>query len=117
MFFSHYQKKKLERKDEGYEEWVQKLTKMRRRKEELQETVKRYEMNYESKKRQVDSPKDLEFIFGINLADRDADGLFIYNCNRLIIMHEPTRLQTKFKRDYRGIVGIVNVPYFVSYYR
>lgn len=87
---------------------------MRRRLEELKETVRQKEQIYESKCRQVDSPKELEFTFGVNINDRDADGLFIYNCNRLIIMYEATRVQQKRKGEYRGIVGVVNVPYFVS---
>ena len=41
-----------------------------------------------------------------------ADGLFIYNCNRLIIMYEHTK-QQKTNKEFAGIVGIVNVPYLV----
>lgn len=61
----------------------------------------------------MNGPKELNFVFGINIHNRDADGLFIYNCNRLIIMFEHTKIQKK-NSEYRGIVGIVNVPYLVS---
>ena len=47
----------------------------------------------------------------MNVDNRDAKGLFIYNCNRLIIMFEPVE---EPPHDFRGIVGIVNVPYFLS---
>lgn len=63
--------------------------------------------------REVKEPKELQFIFGVNIHNRDADGLFIYNSSRLIIMFEHTKNQRKFT-EYRGIVGIVNVPYIVS---
>lgn len=60
------------------------------------------------------NPKKLKFIFGLNINNRHADGLFIYNCNRLIIMFEHTRQQHRNHKEYLGIVGIVNVPYLVS---
>ena len=67
----------------------------------------------EKRKKDMNSFKSMDFIFGINIESRNADGLFIYNCNRLIIMFEPSKLQSKGSKDYRGIMGIVNVPYFV----
>jgi hypothetical protein len=45
------------------------------------------------------------------LENRDADGIFIYNCNRLIIMFERPK---NYSKEYRGIVAIVNVPYVVT---
>jgi hypothetical protein len=45
------------------------------------------------------------------LENRDADGIFIYNCNRLIIMFERPK---NYSKENRGIVAIVNVPYFVA---
>jgi len=90
------------------------MKKLRRRKEALEEEVQLCEKNFELKKKEVDSPKHLEFIFGLNINNRDADGLFIYNCNRLIIMHETTKQQLKYRNEYRGIVGVVNIPYYVS---
>lgn len=91
------------------------LTKFRRHKEQLQEEVKKCEKNFELKKKEVDSPKSLLFTFGININNRNDDGLFIYNCNRLILMHEPTQQQKKNEREFRGIVGVVNVPYYVNF--
>ena len=63
--------------------------------------------------RSVNSFKCLEFYFGINVMNRDAYGLFIYNGNRLLVMYEPPKNDGKEKL-YRGIVGIVDVPYFVA---
>jgi hypothetical protein len=61
----------------------------------------------------VENFKQLEFTFGLNTVSRDAYGLFIYNSNRLIIMFERTRCQQS-SREYRGVVGVVNIPYFLS---
>lgn len=57
-------------------------------------------------------PKTLNFIFGVNIENRSADGLFVYNCSRLILMHEPTKQQMK-SNEYRGIIGVVDVPRLV----
>ena len=40
------------------------------------------------KKTYINSPKILTFIFGLNIHNRLADGIFIYNCGRLIKMYE-----------------------------
>lgn len=40
--------------------------------------------------RALKEPKELNFIFGINIERRDQDGMFIYNCSRLIKMYEKT---------------------------
>jgi hypothetical protein len=55
--------------------------------------------------------KVIEFKFGINLNNRMQSGCFFYNSNRLIIMYESLGRQKKHDPDYRGIVGIINVPY------
>jgi hypothetical protein len=88
------------------------LTKLRRAKEATETEIKKKQNDIEKKTESVNKPKTLEFIFGINLNNRMADGLFLYNCNRLILMFEHTKLQ-KVDYDYRGIVGIVNIPYLI----
>jgi MORC family CW-type zinc finger protein len=88
------------------------LTVLRRKKEELEQSLEKKKLEVSIKKKSAKEQKKLEFIFGINLHNRNADGLFLYNCNRLIMMFEHTKLQKD--NEYRGIVGIVNIPYLVS---
>lgn len=38
--------------------------------------------------RALKEPKELNFIFGVNIEQRELDGMFIYNCSRLIKMYE-----------------------------
>lgn len=33
-------------------------------------------------------PKSLNFIFGMNIDNRNEDGMFVYNCSRLIKMYQ-----------------------------
>jgi hypothetical protein len=40
--------------------------------------------------RALKDPKELSFIFGVNIEQRDLDGMFVYNCSRLIKMYEKT---------------------------
>lgn len=40
--------------------------------------------------RALKEPKELNFIFGVNIGQRDLDGMFVYNCSRLIKMYEKT---------------------------
>lgn len=42
----------------------------------------------DSKQRALKEPKELNFIFGVNIEQRELDGMFIYNCSRLIKMYE-----------------------------
>ncbi len=88
------------------------LTVLRRKKEELESSIEQKKLEVSIKKKSSKEPKKLELIFGINLHNRNADGLFLYNGNRLISMFEQTKLQQK-DNEYRGIVGIVNIPYLV----
>ena len=90
------------------------MTKLRRDQENLQKERDLCIKAIEKKKKEIQAPKQLEFTFGLNIDNRDADGLFIYNSNRLILMYERTRQQQRSLREYRGIVGTVNVPYYVS---
>jgi len=40
--------------------------------------------------RALREPKELSFIFGVNINHRELDGMFVYNCSRLIKMYEKT---------------------------
>lgn len=44
--------------------------------------------------RSLKEPKTLQFIFGVNLENRSHDGVFVYNCSRLIKMYEKVGPQT-----------------------
>jgi len=39
-------------------------------------------------RRALRDPKSLTFVFGINIENRLQDGMFIYNCSRLIKMYQ-----------------------------
>lgn len=84
----------------------------RRGREDAQSEVQACKLNLDRIKQNFNEPKSLEFIFGVNVHNRSADGLFIYNCHRLILMHEHTKQQTK-GIQFRGIVGVVDVPRMV----
>uniref|UniRef100_A0A7N8YPU4 MORC family CW-type zinc finger 2 n=1 Tax=Mastacembelus armatus TaxID=205130 RepID=A0A7N8YPU4_9TELE len=58
-------------------------------------------------------PKELNFIFGINIEQRNLDGMFVYNCSRLIKMYEKTGPQLEGGMACGGVVGVVDVPYLV----
>ncbi|XP_052075180.1 ATPase MORC2-like isoform X1 [Mytilus californianus] len=65
------------------------------------------------KERSLKEPKTLNFIFGVNLDNRSHDGVFVYNCSRLIKMYEKVGPQTDGGVFCSGIVGIVDIPYLV----
>ncbi|XP_062310528.1 ATPase MORC2 isoform X1 [Osmerus eperlanus] len=67
----------------------------------------------ESKQRALKEPKELNFIFGVNIDQRDLDGMFVYNCSRLIKMYEKTGPQLEGGMACGGVVGVVDVPYVV----
>ena len=83
-----------------------------REKEDADSDVKKLQLNLDRITKNFNEPKTLEFIFGVNVFNRAADGLFVYNSHRLILMYEHTKQQTK-SNDFRGIVGIVDVPRMV----
>ncbi|XP_010173654.2 ATPase MORC2-like, partial [Antrostomus carolinensis] len=58
-------------------------------------------------------PKELNFIFGVNIEQRELDGMFIYNCSRLIKMYEKVGPQLESGMACGGVVGVVDVPYLV----
>uniref|UniRef100_A0A8C7PJD2 CW-type domain-containing protein n=1 Tax=Oncorhynchus mykiss TaxID=8022 RepID=A0A8C7PJD2_ONCMY len=67
----------------------------------------------ESKQKALKDPKELSFIFGVNIEQRDLDGMFVYNCSRLIKMYEKTGPQLEGGMACGGVVGVVDVPYLV----
>ncbi|XP_068166447.1 ATPase MORC2 isoform X1 [Antennarius striatus] len=67
----------------------------------------------EAKHKALKEPKELNFIFGVNIEQRDLDGMFVYNCSRLIKMYEKTGPQLEGGMACGGVVGVVDVPYLV----
>ncbi|KAM4746170.1 ATPase MORC2 isoform 2-T2 [Anableps anableps] len=69
--------------------------------------------NLEAKQKALKEPKDLNFVFGVNIGQRELDGMFVYNCSRLIKMYEKTGPQLEGGMACGGVVGVVDVPYLV----
>ncbi|XP_075425044.1 ATPase MORC2 isoform X2 [Ascaphus truei] len=67
----------------------------------------------EAKQRALKEPKELNFIFGVNIEQRDLDGMFVYNCSRLIKMYEKVGPQLEGGMACGGVVGVVDIPYLV----
>ncbi|XP_044131166.1 ATPase MORC2 [Bufo gargarizans] len=67
----------------------------------------------EAKQRALKEPKELNFIFGVNIEQRELDGMFVYNCSRLIKMYEKVGPQLEGGIACGGVVGVVDVPYLV----
>uniref|UniRef100_A0A8D0GPG6 MORC family CW-type zinc finger 2 n=1 Tax=Sphenodon punctatus TaxID=8508 RepID=A0A8D0GPG6_SPHPU len=67
----------------------------------------------EAKQRALKEPKELNFVFGVNIEQRDLDGMFVYNCSRLIKMYEKVGPQLEGGMACGGVVGVVDVPYLV----
>ncbi|XP_028680468.1 ATPase MORC2 isoform X2 [Erpetoichthys calabaricus] len=67
----------------------------------------------EAKQRALKEPKELCFIFGVNINQRELDGMFVYNCSRLIKMYEKVGPQLDGGTACGGVVGVVDVPYLV----
>ncbi|KAH9524273.1 ATPase morc2 [Bulinus truncatus] len=67
----------------------------------------------ERKTKSLKEPKTLNLIFGLNLDNRSHDGVFVYNCSRLIKMYEKVGPQNEGGVFCNGVVGIVDVPYLV----
>lgn len=89
-----------------------KLMKLKRAKEDADSEYQTRNLELSRIQKNFNEPKSLEFVFGVNVHNRAADGLFIYNCHRLIVMHQHTK-QQKSTNEFRGIVGIVDVPRLV----
>ncbi|KAL1765848.1 MORC family CW-type zinc finger protein 2B [Sigmodon hispidus] len=67
----------------------------------------------DAKLRALKEPKELNFVFGVNIEHRGHDGMFIYNCSRLIKMYEKVGPQLEKGMICGGVVGVINVPYLV----
>ncbi|XP_063105423.1 ATPase MORC2-like [Cavia porcellus] len=67
----------------------------------------------EAKEQALKEPKELNFVFGVNIEHRELDGMFIYNCSRLIKMYEKVGPQLEGGMACGGVVGVVDVPYLV----
>ncbi|CAI9589218.1 unnamed protein product [Staurois parvus] len=67
----------------------------------------------EAKQRALKEPKELNFIFGVNIEQRELDGMFVYNCSRLIKMYEKVGPQLEGGAACGGVLGVVDVPYLV----
>uniref|UniRef100_A0A8C8RDQ8 MORC family CW-type zinc finger 2 n=1 Tax=Pelusios castaneus TaxID=367368 RepID=A0A8C8RDQ8_9SAUR len=67
----------------------------------------------EAKQRALKEPKELNFIFGVNIEQRDLDGMFVYNCSRLIKMYEKVGPQLEGGMACGGVVGVVDISYLV----
>ncbi|KAG9354468.1 hypothetical protein JZ751_001178 [Albula glossodonta] len=67
----------------------------------------------ENKQKALKEPKELSFIFGVNIEQRELDGMFVYNCSRLIKMYEKVGPQLEGGMACGGVVGVVDVPYLV----
>ncbi|XP_066546211.1 ATPase MORC2 isoform X2 [Amia ocellicauda] len=67
----------------------------------------------EAKQKALKEPKELCFIFGVNIDQRELDGMFVYNCSRLIKMYEKVGPQLEGGMACGGVVGVVDVPYLV----
>lgn len=80
---------------------------------ELNDLANRLQNTLERKKFEINSSKILTFIFGLNIENRMNDGIFIYNCGRLIKMYEKLGQTNKKTLYCRGVIGIVNIPSIV----
>ncbi|XP_041079314.1 ATPase MORC2A-like isoform X2 [Polyodon spathula] len=67
----------------------------------------------DAKQKALKEPKELCFIFGVNIAQRELDGMFVHNCSRLIKMYEKVGPQLEGGMACGGVVGVVDVPYLV----
>lgn len=65
------------------------------------------------RQKSIKDPKTLTFYFGVNVINRACDGMFVYNCSRLIKMYQRIGPQQDSSMMCRGVVGIVDVPYMV----
>ncbi|CAF1152078.1 unnamed protein product [Rotaria sordida] len=77
---------------------------------ELKDIANRLRNNLIKKRMEMNTIKTLTFIFGLNIQNRIADGIFIYNCGRLIKMYEKFGQSNKKTLYCRGVIGIVDIP-------
>ncbi|ESP04127.1 hypothetical protein LOTGIDRAFT_224130 [Lottia gigantea] len=65
------------------------------------------------KNKALKDPKSLNFIFGVHLENRNQDGIFVYNCSRLIKMYEKVGPQMEGGVSCSGVIGVVDIPYLI----
>ncbi|KAK6190959.1 hypothetical protein SNE40_002715 [Patella caerulea] len=65
------------------------------------------------KNKALKDPKSLSLIFGVHLENRNQDGVFVYNCSRLIKMYEKVGPQMEGGVFCSGVVGVVDIPYLI----
>ncbi|CAF0876334.1 unnamed protein product [Adineta ricciae] len=80
---------------------------------ELKDLANRLRNGLTRKKSELNTTKTLTFIFGLNVPNRAADGVFVYNCGRLIRMYEKIGQQNKKTLYCRGVIGVVDIPSIV----
>ncbi|CAH8853421.1 unnamed protein product [Trichobilharzia szidati] len=80
---------------------------------ELRSAVEMKQNIVARKSKSIKDPKTLTFYFGVNVMNRACDGMFVYNCSRLIKMYQRIGPQQDSSMMCRGVVGIVDVPYMV----
>ena len=64
------------------------LRKLQIRAAEMRDMTTRLRNSLARKKSELNTTKTLTFIFGLNIQNRAGDGVFVYNCGRLIKMYE-----------------------------
>ncbi|CAF1996589.1 unnamed protein product [Rotaria magnacalcarata] len=80
---------------------------------ELKDLTIRLRNGLARKKSEMNTTKTLTFIYGLNIQNRAGDGVFVYNCGRLIKMYEKLGQPNKKTVYCRGVVGIVDIPSIV----
>ncbi|CAF3893457.1 unnamed protein product [Adineta steineri] len=80
---------------------------------DLKDIANRLRTGLLRKKSELNTTKILTFTFGLNIQNRAADGVFVYNCGRLIKMYEKIGQPNKKTLYCRGVIGIVDVPSIV----
>lgn len=94
-------------------EHLRQIRRLRNAAAELRSVVTVRQNTVARKQRSIRDPKTLTFYFGVNVMNRACDGMFVYNCSRLIKMYQRIGPQQDSSMMCRGVVGIVDVPYMV----
>ncbi|GAA48952.1 MORC family CW-type zinc finger protein 2, partial [Clonorchis sinensis] len=94
-------------------EHLRQIRRLRNTAAELRNAVAVRQNTVARKQKSIRDPKTLTFYFGVNVMNRACDGMFVYNCSRLIKMYQRIGPQQDSSMMCRGVVGIVDVPYMV----
>ncbi|THD25656.1 MORC family CW-type zinc finger protein 2 [Fasciola hepatica] len=94
-------------------EHLRQVRRLRTAAAELRSLVSVRQNSVARKQKSIRDPKTLTFYFGVNVMNRACDGMFVYNCSRLIKMYQRIGPQQDSSMMCRGVVGIVDVPYMV----